>query len=126
MDPTNSDKVTFRIEAISFSPFQNACSRLTLVLWPSTIIERLTTSDFMAPSARSPYHDTEVVRHPNDSRGRQSRPPGRIVVCCAPKPASVANMLETWRTGYDGCKDRCGTEPQFFWRNSGALNSSAA
>ena len=28
-------------------PFQNASSRLTLVLWPATTIERLTTGDFM-------------------------------------------------------------------------------
>jgi hypothetical protein len=28
-------------------PFQKASSRLTLVLWPATTIERLTTGDFM-------------------------------------------------------------------------------
>src|SRR5262249_34461761 len=33
--------------AISFSPFQNASSRLTLVLWPAITIERLTTGDFI-------------------------------------------------------------------------------
>jgi hypothetical protein len=36
--------------AISFSPFQNASSRLTLVLWPARTIERLTTGDFMKTS----------------------------------------------------------------------------
>src|SRR4029077_3165168 len=37
----------FRRPEISFMPFQNASSRLTLVLWPATTIERLTTGDFM-------------------------------------------------------------------------------
>src|SRR5436309_12246846 len=36
-----------RSRAISFNPFQNASSRLTLVLWPATTIERLKTRDFM-------------------------------------------------------------------------------
>src|SRR6516164_10188189 len=44
---TMSDKVRWRPPAISFSPAQNASSRLTLVLWPATTIERLTTGDFM-------------------------------------------------------------------------------
>src|SRR5438445_9243489 len=34
-----------RSRAISFNPFQNASSRLTLVLWPPTTIERLKTRD---------------------------------------------------------------------------------
>jgi hypothetical protein len=32
---------------MSFSTFQNASSRLTLVLWPATTVERLTIEDFM-------------------------------------------------------------------------------
>src|SRR3977135_1003955 len=44
---TRSDKVTSRAPAISFKPFQNASSRLTLVLWPAMTIERLTTGDFI-------------------------------------------------------------------------------
>src|SRR5260370_29245579 len=36
-----------RSRAISFNPFQNASSRLTLVLWPANTIERLKTRDFM-------------------------------------------------------------------------------
>src|SRR6266511_1376910 len=40
---TSSDKVMSRLPAISLSPFQNASSRLTLVLWPAMTIERLTT-----------------------------------------------------------------------------------
>jgi hypothetical protein len=36
-----------RSRAISFNPFQNASSRLTLVLWPATTVERLATGDFM-------------------------------------------------------------------------------
>ena len=35
--------------AISFSDFQKASSRLTLVLWPAITTERLTTKDFIAP-----------------------------------------------------------------------------
>jgi hypothetical protein len=34
------------------SPFQKASSRLTLVLWPAMMIERLTTGDFITPSLR--------------------------------------------------------------------------
>src|SRR5213593_2861889 len=48
MDATRSDRVTSLPFAISFSPFQNASSRLTLVLWPAITIERLTTGDFIA------------------------------------------------------------------------------
>ena len=48
----NSDNVTWRSPAISFSAVQNSSSRLTLVLRPASKIERLTTSDFM----RSPLH----------------------------------------------------------------------
>src|SRR3977135_2718423 len=44
---TRSDKVMSRSPAISFSFFQKASSRLTLVLWPAAIMERLTTEDFM-------------------------------------------------------------------------------
>src|SRR5262249_56635683 len=47
MDATRSDRVTSLPFAISFSPFQNASSRLTLVLWPAITIERLTTGDFI-------------------------------------------------------------------------------
>src|SRR5262249_8114805 len=36
-----------RSRTISFSPFQNASSRLTLVLWPATTTERLTIVDFI-------------------------------------------------------------------------------
>src|SRR5258708_5768002 len=42
-----SDKVKSRFAAISFSPVQNASSRLTLVLCPAITIERLTTGDFI-------------------------------------------------------------------------------
>src|ERR1700674_322835 len=42
-----SDKVKSRFAAISFSPVQNASSRLTLVLCPAMTIERLTTGDFI-------------------------------------------------------------------------------
>src|SRR5262245_37811812 len=42
-----SDKVKSRFAAISFSPVQNASSKLTLVLCPAITIERLTTGDFI-------------------------------------------------------------------------------
>jgi hypothetical protein len=42
--------VMCRAIAMSFRPFQNASSRLTLVLWPAITIERLTTGDFIAAS----------------------------------------------------------------------------
>src|SRR6266481_2348391 len=45
---TRSDKVMSRPPAISLSPFQNASSRLTLVLCPAMTMERLTTGDFIA------------------------------------------------------------------------------
>lgn len=53
-----SDTVTLRPRAISFSPFQNASSRLTLVLWPEITIERLTTRDFITrpKGAKSGYY----------------------------------------------------------------------
>src|SRR5437764_10322315 len=51
---TKSDKVMSRPLAISLSPFQNASSRLTLVLWPAMTIDRLTTGDFIG---RLPYRD---------------------------------------------------------------------
>src|SRR6516164_796871 len=44
---TRSDSVMLRAEAISLRPFQNASSRLTLVLCPAMTIERLTTGDFI-------------------------------------------------------------------------------
>src|SRR3954453_12243421 len=47
MDETRSDRVTSRSSAISFRPFQNASSRLTLVLWPAITMERLITGDFI-------------------------------------------------------------------------------
>src|SRR5665213_4586266 len=47
MVATKSDSVISRAIAISFKPFQNASSRLTLVLWPAMTIERLITGDFI-------------------------------------------------------------------------------
>src|SRR4030081_350201 len=49
---TRSPKVASRPPAISFNAFQNASSRLTLVLRPAMTIERLTTGDFMARPPR--------------------------------------------------------------------------
>src|SRR5258708_7767775 len=53
--PTSSDSVMSRSLAITFSAFQNASSRLTLVLWPAMTVERLMTEDFIAcPPAKEP------------------------------------------------------------------------
>src|SRR5712691_2140429 len=54
---TRSDKVMSRPPAISFNPCQTSASRLTLVLWPATTIERLTTGDFIAVA--------KFMRHPH-------------------------------------------------------------
>src|SRR5580704_5593082 len=48
MVATSSDNVMCRPTAISFSPFQKASSRLTLVLCPAITIERLMTGEFIA------------------------------------------------------------------------------
>jgi hypothetical protein len=45
ISPTNSDSVMVRAREISFMLVQNGSSRLTLVLWPPTTIERFTTGD---------------------------------------------------------------------------------
>ena len=47
MLPTSSDNIALRSPAIFFSAIQSSSSRLTLVLWPASTIESLTTSDFM-------------------------------------------------------------------------------
>src|SRR5450756_1339918 len=47
MSATISDRFMSYFLAISFRPFQNASSRLTLVLWPIITIDRLTTGDFI-------------------------------------------------------------------------------
>src|ERR1700758_4998381 len=54
---TRSESVMLRAEAISLRPFQNASSRLTLVLCPAMTIERLTTGDFIdRPPFRAGAH----------------------------------------------------------------------
>src|SRR5262245_16386341 len=47
MVATSSDSVMSRPPAISFSPFQKASSKLTLVLCSAMTLERLTTGDFI-------------------------------------------------------------------------------
>lgn len=49
ISPTTFDSVAWWACAISFSPLQNASSRLMLVLCPSMTMERLTICDFMSP-----------------------------------------------------------------------------
>src|SRR5262249_45098642 len=46
IEPTRSDKLARRSRAISFRATQKSSSKLTLVLWPPTTIERLITCDF--------------------------------------------------------------------------------
>src|SRR5215470_16078216 len=48
MPATKSDIVIARELAISLSAFQNASSRLMLVLWPATTTECFTIDDFIA------------------------------------------------------------------------------
>ena len=54
MDATSSDRVISRASAISFSPFQNASSRLTLVLCPAITMDLFTTGDFIGLSTSKP------------------------------------------------------------------------
>jgi hypothetical protein len=49
---TKSDTVASCPPALSLNPFQNASSRLTLVLRPATTIDRFTIGDFMACAPR--------------------------------------------------------------------------
>src|SRR6266540_6088739 len=44
----SSENVMCRRSAISLNVLQNASSRLTLVLWPATTMERLTTENLIA------------------------------------------------------------------------------
>src|SRR6202035_3192775 len=62
---TMSDNVRSRFAAISFSPVQNASSKLTLVLCPAMTIERLTTGDFIGFSCL----DTVFVELAAELRG---------------------------------------------------------
>src|SRR5579862_5377720 len=72
ISPTSSESVMLRSPEISFMPFQNASSRLTLVLWPATTIDRFTTGDFMRPPRRRSDAD-RVVRAPARSRLPRAR-----------------------------------------------------
>src|SRR5262245_31850068 len=60
MVATRFDKVVSRPSATSRKPFQNSSSRLTLVLWPATTTERLTTEDFMADPLHTATQQTHV------------------------------------------------------------------
>jgi hypothetical protein len=67
----------WRWRPISFRPSQNASSRLTLVLWPATTIERLSTGDFIGapPLCRNP-------QHPNTKFVPLLWSPERFQECC--------------------------------------------
>src|ERR1700753_4519122 len=70
ISPTSSDSVMSRRPEISFMPFQKASSRLTLVLWPATTIERLTTGDFMIRLHRRGGADRDGRSHAAHAVGR--------------------------------------------------------
>src|SRR5450432_632317 len=87
ISPTSSDNVMSRSPEISFMPFQNASSRLTLVLCPATTIERFTTGDFMT----RPRHR------------RDADPADRPHVCCVVRPGCV--RIWCGRTGSERSLD---------------------
>src|SRR5262245_65084544 len=91
MDATKSDRVTSLPFAISFSPFQNASSRLTLVLWPAITIERFTTGDFI---------DGPLFR-PGADRGRARLSPDARVQSCERSWAD--HMQGDWCVQVGGC-----------------------
>src|SRR5262245_32129377 len=62
MDETRSDRGMLRLAAISFRPFQNASSRLTLVLWFAMTIDLLTTWDFIRRLQYPACEDRDRVR----------------------------------------------------------------
>src|SRR5882724_6620430 len=78
-----------RRPAISFSPFQNASSRLTLVLWPATTMERLATCDFIAHHLplRGPAADRILLMARNALfRNRRATVIRSILFCLAVSP----------------------------------------
>src|SRR5271168_3857038 len=77
MLPTRSDNVTWRVTAISFSPRQNASSRLTLVLCPAMTMERLTTGDFID---RLPFRPD--VGRARGGPSRRARTGDCVRLCC--------------------------------------------
>src|SRR5690349_8330875 len=98
---TMFDKVRRRSAAISFSPFQNASSRLTLVLWPPMTIERLATEDFISPpptSSPSSDYSSDPVSPRAAAGAPRCRPPGERDAA-QPETASDQSMLERWRSG---------------------------
>src|SRR5215204_5165250 len=88
-----SDIVICRASAISRKAFQNPASRLTLVLWPATTIERLTTGDFMFPEQEAIDADRQRAR---PSRGVSFQAAARFfrgrARCDFPPQVSVARV----------------------------------
>src|SRR5215468_10618378 len=101
-----SDKVRSRFEAISFSPVQNASSRLTLVLCPAMTIERLTTGDFIGFSCLNtvllqlaanlfsvrPRERTVSFRHTVENACLGSLPFGGLTTCPLPGYAEIHDL----------------------------------
>src|SRR5579872_1925925 len=98
ISPTSSDSVTFRKPEISFMPFQKASSRLTLVLWPATTIDRFTTGDFMMrPRCRC---DADRADRPRGARAirhaRVRRGCGQIEHDWKPPPFPILRGLRAF------------------------------
>ena len=71
MKSIKTDTGTRRPAAISFNPFQNASSRLTLVWRPATVIARLVIKDFMfAPPPALPKSRGKAPAALGACRGR--------------------------------------------------------
>jgi hypothetical protein len=66
-------RVMLRIPEISFMLLQNASSRLTLVLWPPTTIERFTTGDLVIGLVIAQLLLHALIHHPRSAAGGKSR-----------------------------------------------------
>src|SRR5215470_7719684 len=90
---TKSDNVVWRSPPISFRLFQNASSRLTLVLWPATTTERLVTRDFIKthlPLVENSQHaNTKFV--PFCGHLKESRTVAKITLKTGHPPSSAMN-----------------------------------
>src|SRR5262245_17481314 len=91
MPAINSDKVSPRPIAISLRAFQNASSKLTLVLWPAIIIDRLLIVDFFMAALQGRRTSTlqasagklsrmQIAAVPGGENLSQAKAPPRV--CC--------------------------------------------
>src|SRR5712691_1013257 len=91
---TRRDKVWSRSAAISRSPFQNASSRLTLVLWPAMTIERLTIEDFTGDFMACPPRFRVDRRAPADITARMELGSREFQYGFVPNRDVIATPLE--------------------------------